>query len=448
VARYARVFGATGEESLGVRAEPGNPAARGADAAESVAHVGGQRPFRMLFVGDDPGDALRARALMNEAGLAAEWLEKGHLAVSDVEAVADWADCALVDMRPPEGLDVVRAILRRAPRLPVIVLAAAAGRERALAAVREGAQGYLKMERIDADQIARAVRQAIERKRLENELRRAEHLAGIGRLSGRMAQYLNNLLSIILNYAEFVAEALAGPLPHEMARRTQAMEDIGRIREAAQRAAGLARQLTILAEQDQLRPEVVGLNEVIEGARARFAARLGAGISLELALDPGTPPVQADRAHLEHLLSWLADNARDDLGGAGRVTISTALAGTALAGGGISGGGISGGGISGGGISGGGISGGGISGGGIDGEPADGSFAQLQVRDTGGGGGAGPDGIAGFGLAVVQAIVAGWGGRVDVRSQPGDGTTVTMLVPAVPPDSVARPAGQTPASHV
>lgn len=409
-----------------MRAGPGNPAVRAGDAADAagsvaqgVAHVGGQRPLQMLFVGDDPADALRARALMNEAGLAAEWLEKGDPAVSDIEAVADWADCALVDVRRPEGLGVVRAILRGAPRLPVIVLAAAAGRERALVAVREGAQGYLKMERVDADQIARAVRQAIDRKRLENEFRRAEHLAGIGRLAGRMAHFLNNLLSIILNYAEFVAEALPGGLPHETARRAQAQEDIGRIREAAQRAAGLARQLTILAEQDQLRPEIVRLNEVIDGARATLAARLGGRIALELVLDPGTPPVRADRVHLEHLVSWLADNARDDLGGVGRVTISTAHVG-----------------------------GTGIGWTGINGEPAGGSFAQLQVRDTGGESGAGPGDIAGFGLAVVQEIVAGWGGRVDVRSQPGDGTTVTVVFPAVPPDSVPGLAGHLPPSHV
>jgi signal transduction histidine kinase len=378
----------------------------------------------MLFVGDDPADALRARALMNEAGLAAEWLENGDPAVSDIEAVAEWADCALVDVRQPEGLEVVRAIRRGAPRLPVIVLAAAAGRERALVAVREGAQGYLKMERIDADQIARAVRQAIDRKRLENELRRAEHLAGVGRLAGRMAHFLNNLLSIILNYAEFVADALPGGLPHETARRAQALEDIGRIREAAQRAADLARQLTILAEQDKLRPEIVRLNEVIDGARAPLAARLGGRISLELVLDPGTPPVQADRAHLEHLLSWLADNARDDLGGAGRVTISTAHIGATTIGATTIGATT------------------------IGGEPADGSFAQLQVRNAGGESGAGPGDIAGFGLAVVQAIVAGWGGRVDVRSQPGDETTVTVLFPAVPSNAVPRLAGRLPPSHV
>lgn len=353
----------------------------------------------MLLVGDDPGDARLTQALARRAGLDALWTVAGSLADVDSGLLDGWADCVLVDLDLPDGqgLDTLGAIQRRAPRLPVVVVSGNHDRELALRAVHAGAQDYLIKGRTDADQLAKTVRYAIERKRIGHALQQSQHLATLGRLTGGIAHHFNNLLGVVLNYTDFVAEALRAPASEATWR--EAREDVQHIQRAARRAAALTRQLTVLAEQDMARAQVIQLNDVISASQERLTARLRAGVTLDTVLATGLDPIRADRGHLELLLASLADNAAEAMPAGGTVTICTAAAGRGI---------------------------------------------RLQVRD--GGTGICPDILgsvfdpffstkppadsAGLGLTVARAIATRWKGQISLDSSPRTGTTVTVLFPA------------------
>jgi signal transduction histidine kinase len=305
---------------------------------------------------------------------------------------------------------VIRTILQRAPLIPVVVVSGASDRDLALAAVREGAQDYLVKGHFDGSLLAKTVSYAIERKLLERELHRTQQLARLGRLAGGVAHHFNNLLAVIANYAQFVADAIPTAQQHEEGDWQEVRDDIGQITQAAQRAAQLTRQLMIFAEQDLASPRVIQLNEVIDADTQQIAARLGDRITLRCALDPNLVPVVADRGHIELVLTYLTDNSLEAMAQGGLVTIKTSNVDGATVG-----------------------------------RPA-GRCARLEVRDTGSGISADvldkifdpffttkPVGAgAGLGMAVVHAIATRGGGRVEVESEPGVGTSVAMVFPAAP----------------
>jgi DNA-binding response OmpR family regulator len=163
-------------------------------AGEIADHARATTALRLLLVEDDPADARLTQALLGQAGVAAQWSRAGKLADISFGAAGEWADCALVDLGLPgsQGLGAVREILRRAPRLPVVVLSGNGDQVLALRAVREGAQDYLVKGRTDAGLLAKTIRYAIERKKIEHELQQTQQLARLGRLAGRITHHFNN----------------------------------------------------------------------------------------------------------------------------------------------------------------------------------------------------------------------------------------------------------------
>jgi signal transduction histidine kinase len=376
-------------------------------------------PLQLLLVEDDTADAYLTQATLEEAGIDAEWQHVVRLADIDFGTIGDWADCALVDLSLPDshGLETVRKLLTGVPGLPVVVVSGNSDQAYALAAVHEGAQDYLVKGSIEPDLLARTIRYAIERKLIERELQTARQMARLGQLAGGMAHQFNNLHAVIVNYADFVAEALSDAALAGVAELTQARKDMAQIQQNAGYAVALTQQLTIFAEQDVVQSQVIRLNDVIEDARELISGWIGSGISLELNLAEDVPDVLADRRHIEHLLASLADNARQAMPEGGRVTIDTAY---------------------------------------VDDDRPGGSligqrYARVRIRDTGTGiasdiidrvfdpfftGRVGGQ-HAGLGLAVVHAIMERWGGHADVASTPGAGTTVTLLFPATAALNVA-----------
>jgi two-component system cell cycle sensor histidine kinase/response regulator CckA len=364
-------------------------------------------PLQLLLVEDDTADAYLIQATLEEAGVEAEWRHVLRLADIDFCTIGDWADCALVDLSLPDshGLETVSKLLTSVPGLPVVVVSGNSDQALALAAVHEGAQDYLVKGRIEPDLLARTIRYAIERKLIERELQRSRQMARLGQLAGGMAHQFNNLHAVIVNYADFVAEALSAA-----ARAGAADLARAQIQQSADRAVALTQQLTIFAEQDAVQSQVICLNDVIEGARELISGWIGSGISLELNLGGDVPEVLADRRHIEHVLASLADNARQATPEGGRVTIDTARVDDERPGGDVMGH----------------------------------EYARVRVRDSGTGIASDiidrvfdpfftgqPGGQqAGLGLAVVHAIMERWGGHADVASGLGAGTTVTLLFPA------------------
>ena len=158
-------------------------------------------------------------------------------------------------------------------------------------------------------------RDVTERKRVEEQLRRAERMQAAGRLAGGVAHEVNNMMTGVIGFSEFLLQGL----PPDDARRMEVNEII----KAGTRAADVTRQLLAFTRQQLLRPEVLDVNECLGSFEKLLRRSLAEDHRLELQLSPDTGRIQADRGQLEQVLVNLVLNARDAMNGPGRVTIST-----------------------------------------------------------------------------------------------------------------------------
>jgi PAS domain S-box-containing protein len=161
-------------------------------------------------------------------------------------------------------------------------------------------------------------RDITERKRVEDQLRQAERMQAAGRLAGGMAHEVNNMMTGVLGFSEFLLRSLAEGDP----RRAEVQEII----RAGARASDVTRQLLAFTRQQLLHPEPLDLNEVVRGLEKMLRRSLGEDNLLELRLTEEVGQIRADRGQLEQVLVNLILNARDAMHDRGRVTISTARA--------------------------------------------------------------------------------------------------------------------------
>jgi PAS domain S-box-containing protein len=250
-----------------------------------------------------------------------------------------------------------------------------------------------------------------ERERLERQLQQSQRLESLGQLAGGVAHDFNNLLAVISNYAAFVAEEVASRVPQD---EWQAVHgDIKQIERAAERAAVLTHQLLAFARRDVIQPRPLNLNHVIVEIEQLLVRTLGEHVELSHDLTAGLRLVLADPGQIEQVLVNLAVNARDAMPAGGKLIIATAVAN-------------------------------------VDADHAasrvglpPGRYVSLKVSDTGTGM---PQGVidrafepffttkakgegTGLGLATVYGIVTQLGGYVQIYSEPGLGTTFTILLP-------------------
>jgi PAS domain S-box-containing protein len=164
------------------------------------------------------------------------------------------------------------------------------------------------------------VRDVLERKQAQDalrqrdeQLRQAQKMEAIGRLAGGVAHDFNNLLMAIRGYAELLVEELKDQ--HE--RRSDAEE----ILKAADRAAGLTRQLLAFSRRQVITQQAVALDQVVENMQNMLQRLIGEDITFETEVWPGLTPVLADRTQVEQILMNLIVNARDAITGAGKISI-------------------------------------------------------------------------------------------------------------------------------
>ncbi len=252
-------------------------------------------------------------------------------------------------------------------------------------------------------------RDVTERKRVDEQLRRAERMQAAGRLAGGMAHEVNNMMTGVIGFAEFLLRGLAPEDP----RRSEVQEII----RAGSRAADVTRQLLAFTRQQLMHPEVLAINDVVRGMEKMLRHSLGENHELELRLDGALREIRADRGQLEQVLINLILNARDALSARGRVTIATGSAELDESYAGSHG---------------------------DVGIPA-GAYILLSVSDTGCGMDLGvqakifepffttkPVGQGtGLGLSTVYGIVKQSGGFIWCYSEPGLGSTFKVYLPAL-----------------
>ena len=157
-----------------------------------------------------------------------------------------------------------------------------------------------------------------ERRRLEHQLHQAQKMESVGRLAGGVAHDYNNMLSVIIGNTEL---ALDKTEPDDLMR-----QDLNEILDAAQRSANITRQLLAFARRQIIAPEVIDLNETVEGILKMLRRLIGEDIDLSWQAGSGRMPVFMDPSQLDQLLANLCVNARDAIGGVGKLTIETGRA--------------------------------------------------------------------------------------------------------------------------
>jgi PAS domain S-box-containing protein len=249
------------------------------------------------------------------------------------------------------------------------------------------------------------IRDVTDRQRLENQLRQAQKLEGIGQLAGGVAHDFNNMLSPIIGYAEMLKDDLSPDDP-----RT---EDVDEILRAAVRSRNLVRKLLAFARKQALEMKPIRLNRIVREMEPMLRRTIREDVVLSSFLDADPDTIRGDESQIEQVLLNLAVNARDAMPDGGRLTIETravALDETYCS---------------------------------QRAGAAPGAYLMLSVSDTGNGMDAElqarvfepffttkPTGQGtGMGLATVYGIVKQHRGNIWVYSEPGQGTTFKVYLP-------------------
>jgi PAS domain S-box-containing protein len=165
----------------------------------------------------------------------------------------------------------------------------------------------------------RARRAEEEQSRLEARLRQAERMEAVGQLAGGIAHDFNNLLLALRGYGELALRRIER-------KEDGAEADVHEMLEAADRAAGLTRQLLAFGRRQVLNPEVLDLAKVVGELDERIRRAVGEHVELVTIPPPEPVLVKADRGQLEQVITNLAENSRDAMPNGGRLTIGVSMA--------------------------------------------------------------------------------------------------------------------------
>jgi two-component system cell cycle sensor histidine kinase/response regulator CckA len=151
-------------------------------------------------------------------------------------------------------------------------------------------------------------------RQMEEQFRQAQKMEAVGRLAGGVAHDFNNMLGVISGYSEILLDrADAAPV----------RKSIEEIKKAADRAAGLTRQLLAFSRQQVLQPRVLNLNAVVGNLSKMLRHMIGEDVELILLEDSALGRVKADLVQIEQIIMNLAVNARDAMPQGGKLTIET-----------------------------------------------------------------------------------------------------------------------------
>lgn len=245
---------------------------------------------------------------------------------------------------------------------------------------------------------------------LERQLRVAQQMKAAGQLAGGIAHEFNNILTVIIGYAELMMDP---DLPETLS------EGVLEIKRSAERAASLTQQLLAFGRKQIRRPVVLNLNEMLAELSKILEMSLDGDIEMNMDLEPELAAIKADKDQLKQVIINLTDNAIEAMAAGGRLTIKTENLNLDEV----------------------------YCAGHQDVEP--GVYVSLLVRDSGIGMdeqtrekifnpffttkeiGAG----TGLSLAAVYGIVKQSHGHIWVSSKPEKGTTIQIIFPSISPKS-------------
>lgn len=254
-----------------------------------------------------------------------------------------------------------------------------------------------------------------ERKELQKQFVQSQKMQAVGQLAGGIAHDFNNLLTAMIGYCDLL---LAKFKPTD-----QSFSDIMQIKQNANRASNLVRQLLAFSRQQAMQPKVLSVTDMLVDLSVLLARLLGAKVELSVTHGKDIGCIKVDQVHFEQVIINLAVNARDAMPNGGKLTIHTTnqridkqkfMRGEMI---------------------------------------PEGHYVAIAIEDTGCGI---PEGIlgrifdpffstkekgngTGLGLSTVYGIVKQTGGFIDIESTVGKGTTFTLYFPICKCDITPKP---------
>ena len=257
---------------------------------------------------------------------------------------------------------------------------------------------------------------AEEQKRdVEAQLVQAQKMEAVGTLASGVAHDFNNLLTAIQGFTELALMSVS--------ESDTLHDDLEKIRTAADRGAGLVRQLLLFGREERVELHAVDINATTLGMVNMLSPLIGEDITVRTVLEPDLRPAMADEGSIQQVLMNLAVNARDAMPQGGALTIRTRNVRLDEA---------------------------------DDPDGTDakiGDFVCMSVEDSGGGmdqdtmgrifepffSTKGPGKGTGLGLSVVYGIIQQHGGWIYTLSTPRIGTTFEVYIPTAGAEPAARP---------
>jgi two-component system, cell cycle sensor histidine kinase and response regulator CckA len=154
-----------------------------------------------------------------------------------------------------------------------------------------------------------------ERLNLEAQLRQAQKMESVGQLAGGIAHDFNNLLTVINGHV--------GLITISEKFGAKASESLKEISEAGKRASALTRQLMTFSRKQEIVPQPVDLNSIVNNVTKMLRRILGEDVALQVDFAPNLPLIKADVGQVEQVLLNLAVNSRDAMPRGGELKIGT-----------------------------------------------------------------------------------------------------------------------------
>lgn len=356
-------------------------------------------PIRVLLIDDDEDEFVLARDLLEERGTSRftlEWTANYDVALDDM--ARDQHDVYLLDYRmgARDGLELLREAQARGCSAPVVILTGYGDGEVDLAAMRAGAADYLVKSRIGSELLQRALRHAVERKRIEKQLaRQREDFVAM------LTHDIKSPLHVVIGSADMLLEETKNTANgHGPALIRNLIDSALTINSLVVNYLDFTK---IEAMGVSLNKESVLVGDILTRLHRRYeTSAQRRSLIFELRLADALPSVDGDPVALERVFANLLSNALKFTPRGGRVTVSAHASDRGMV---------------------------------------------VTVADTGPGilpgeiqfifakyrralSTARQDG-AGLGLFIAKSLVEAHGGRIDVHSDPGRETLFEVFLPAM-----------------
>lgn len=278
--------------------------------------------LRILHLEDSENDCELIKRLLANDGLQCEVVRRDNrddfvhdLQRGDFDLI--FADCTMPEF---DGFEAMKLAKQHAPEIPFIFVSGTIGEDFAIESLRNGATDYVLKERLARliPAVRRAVAEAGEKARsreMEERLHQAQRLEAVGTLAGGVAHDFNNILAIIQGHASLL---------HLDAERPERVREIAStIVHATRRGTELVGQLLAFARKSESTFTSTDINQQVRGIVSMLKEAMPRNIAFQLQLEESLPEIHADPGQLERVLVNLATNARDAMPNGGRITIFT-----------------------------------------------------------------------------------------------------------------------------